>query len=183
MKVALYGGSFNPPHYGHLWLAHWLASARPLGIQRVLVAPTVTHPFKKNLRPYGTRANWVRSHLAGSELDVQLFYAPEELTVDTVRRVMDFPSVSGVVTVLGIDLIQEVDRWEGWDELQRISEILFVGRKGFQVPEGIPFPVVQPDLPQISSTRIRSLVESGDRDELIRWVPAAIVDQILKEQT
>ena len=53
--VAVYGGSFNPPHLGHSLVAAYVLSA--FDIERLLVIPTAAHPFDKQLAPFSDRMN------------------------------------------------------------------------------------------------------------------------------
>src|SRR4051812_6330106 len=55
MRIALFGGSFNPPHVAHqLACAYVLATARP-HVDELWMVPTFKHPFDKQLAPYADR--------------------------------------------------------------------------------------------------------------------------------
>ena len=53
MHVALIGGSFNPPHVGHLLAAHFVRATEP--VDEVWLVPADEHPFGKPLAPFEHR--------------------------------------------------------------------------------------------------------------------------------
>ena len=58
MRVALFGGSFNPPHYGHVLAAHY--ALMRYGVDEVWVLPVLDHPYDKDLAPFEQRLDWCR---------------------------------------------------------------------------------------------------------------------------
>ena len=61
MDVAVYGGSFNPPHIGHAMVAAWLLWTRR--VEEVWLVPAFAHAFDKALRPFAARVEMVEATL------------------------------------------------------------------------------------------------------------------------
>lgn len=178
-KVVFYGGSFDPPHFGHLWLINWIRLA--LEPKEILIAPTVNHPWKPLLRDFNQRARWIQTAL-GTQPGVSVVHAPELFTHETIDRLRRERPHDRFLVVLGSDFIPVLNDWEGWDTLTSIADVLFVARKGSAVPQNFRYPIVCPDLPQISSTQIRKWVATGDSDSLKHYLPNFIVEELLNER-
>jgi nicotinate-nucleotide adenylyltransferase len=179
-KVVFYGGSFDPPHFGHLWLINWIRLA--LEPKEILIAPTVNHPWKPLLRDFNQRARWIQAAL-GEQAGVSVVRAPELFTHHTIARLHRERPHDRFLVVLGSDFIPVLGDWEGWDTLTATADVLFVSRKGSAIPQNFRYPIVCPDLPQISSTQIRKWVATGDSDSLRHYVPNFIVEELLEERS
>ncbi|MCA9572020.1 MAG: nicotinate-nicotinamide nucleotide adenylyltransferase, partial [Myxococcales bacterium] len=59
MRVAVYGGSFDPPHVGHAMVCGWLLWTDR--VDAVWVTPTRAHPFGKDSAPFDARVAWCRA--------------------------------------------------------------------------------------------------------------------------
>jgi nicotinate-nucleotide adenylyltransferase len=178
--VIYYGGSFDPPHYGHLWLIDWLRLA--LDPVEIIVAPTFEHPWKPDLRNYAQRERWMHKAI-GNRPNVRVLFAPEPYTHDTIARLRsgDYRN-DRIQVILGTDIIASLDKWTGFDQLTKIADPIFVARKGVGVPPRFPYAVVHPDLPAISSTQIRKWISEENTESLRHYVPAFIVDELMRER-
>jgi nicotinate-nucleotide adenylyltransferase len=164
MRVALYGGSFNPPHVAHqLVCAYVLATARPL-VERVLMIPTFRHPFGKPLEAFAHRVEMCRiaASLFGGLVEVSRI--EEELggdsyTLTTVKALRERRPGVRLSLVIGADLVAERERWHGWDELKTLIDFIVVGRQGNGDGQGGKAPGIE--LPPISSTEIRARLADG----------------------
>ena len=173
MRVAIYGGSFNPPHLAHqLAITCVLATAR---VDEVWMVPTFKHPFDKALAPFADRARMC-------ELALQPFAAgkvrvdriEEELggdsyTLRTIRALQERHPTNDFAIVIGADLVAERERWHGWPELSRLVPFIVVGRQGAPATGGL-------ELPAISSTLVRERVARGESVDVL--VAAAVVDYV-----
>ena len=140
MKIGLFGGSFDPPHRGHIALAR-LAIAR-LGLDRVLFAPVGIQPLKRD-RPQAPFADRVAmTRLAIDEtpaLELSLIDAPRpdgrpNYTIDTVRafRACLAPS-DEVFCLLGADSFLAIGRWHRAADLLLASDFIVAARPGFDL--------------------------------------------------
>ncbi|MGZ3439562.1 MAG: nicotinate (nicotinamide) nucleotide adenylyltransferase [Polyangia bacterium] len=171
MRVAIYGGSFNPPHVAHqMALAYVLATAH---VDEVWMVPTFKHPFDKQLASFSDRA--MMCELAASPFKaVRVSRVEEELggesfTLRTMRALMERHGDHRFSLVIGSDLLAERERWHGWPELKELVPFIVIGREGSPSVGGIT-------LPQVSSTIVRQRLATGEPVDAL--VASAVVDYI-----
>jgi nicotinate-nucleotide adenylyltransferase len=175
MRIALYGGSFNPPHIAHqLSCAYVLATARPR-VDQIWMIPTYKHPFAKALAPYRHRVEMCRRAAETLGGRVQVSRIEEELggesyTLNTVKALRARHPEHEFALVIGADLVAERERWHGWPELKTLIDFIVVGRQG-QKEAGAAL-----DLPPVSSTEIRAKLGRGENVD--GWMDAGVVDYI-----
>lgn len=163
-SVAVFGGSFNPPHVAHV-LACVLAR-KTGGVDRVLVVPTYRHAFAKALAPYETRVAMCRIAM-GDLPGVEISRAEEELggesrTLRLLEHLVRARPHDTFRLLVGADILLETHKWHRWSDVVALAPPLVLGRAGVVHPEAPP-----PVLPEVSSTTIRELLEArgkGPRD-------------------
>lgn len=172
--VAVFGGSFNPPHVAHL-LAAVLAIATG-GASKVLVVPTFQHPFAKSLAPYAHRVRMCELCMAGHP-QIEVSRVEEELGGEsrTLRLVQHLRATLPDVELrllVGADILLESSKWHGWEAICAVAKPMVLGRVGAVHPEA-PIAV----LPDVSSTRVRQLLAAGDAtpEELTALVPREVL--------
>jgi len=163
--VAIYGGSFNPPHVGHamvtqyvLWMGH--ASA-------VWLLPVHRHAFEgrhdKILAPFEDRVRWCAAMASEIQGDVQ---------VCTVERSLPPPNYTYVTLVhlakqhpqlrfrliIGADSVPHLTEWHRWDDIVDQFDPIVIGRQGHPCPEGVH----TVDMPGVSSTEVRRRLAAGN---------------------
>jgi nicotinate-nucleotide adenylyltransferase len=175
-RIALFGGSFNPPHVAHqLACAYVLSTARPL-VDELWVIPTFKHPFDKQLAPYADRVAMCERAARPFGGRVQVSRIEEELggesyTLRTVQALKERHPDASFALVIGTDLLGELDRWHGWPELERAIEFIVVGRGGYA--ELRPSEVT---LPEVSSSEVRARLQSGAPVDSL--VDAGVLDYV-----
>jgi nicotinate-nucleotide adenylyltransferase len=160
MITAIFGGSFDPPHIGHLLV---MASVLHLGrADEVLVVPCVAHPFGKITAAFEDRLAMVRLLLQGeldgraAACDIEKRRGLSGRTLDTVTALRDeLPGVA-LRLLVGADILAEKDRWHAFDRIERIAPLIVVGREGAPAP-GRELPAVS----TASSTDIRARIRDG----------------------
>lgn len=160
-RVALLGGSFNPPHVAHALLAHSVLAVGD--VEQVWVLPTAQHPFGKDLAPLSHRLAMARlafRHLGDrvsvSELEDRL-PAPS-YTVQTLRAIHAARPGISLLWVAGTDILAELPLWREHEALLEMCELFLVPRPGFD-DEGrarLGFA-----LPDVSSTAVREHLARG----------------------
>ena len=167
-RVAILGGSFNPPHLGHQALCLMVLEAAP--IDELWVLPTYRHFFGKELVDFDHRVDLCRRLVAplgprAQVLEIEREIASEGRMLDTLEELLArFPEHSYRL-VIGADILKETDRWHRWDQVCRIAEPLVFQRHGY--PGGdLPAP------PDISSTEIRERLARGR--SLVPLVPLSV---------
>jgi nicotinate-nucleotide adenylyltransferase len=160
MRVALFGGSFNPPHVAHQLVALYVLETA--GVDELWMIPCFKHPFEKALAPFEDR--YRMCELAAQALgprvkvsDIEARLGGESRTLRTVQALRAGHPDLDLALVIGSDLEGETSTWYGADELRQNVSFIVVGRAGFTGP-GARAAVA---MPAISSTEIRERLQRG----------------------
>ena len=161
-RIALYGGSFDPPHVGHVMAVSWVLSATD--VDAVWLVPCFQHAFGKPLSSFEHRRELCRlavrpftpERVAVSEIEAEL--GGTSRTIDTVHALMAKCPSDRFDLVVGADIFKDSGSWKRFDELQRLCRFFVLGREGYSAPEGV---VTSPTIPDVSSTHVRDAVRSG----------------------
>ncbi len=112
-KIAIYGGSFDPPHKGHKALAENLAKA--CSADKVIIVPTAMSPFKdKSGASAEDRLNMCRLNFSEDLFlvsDVEIQRGGKSYTVDTVSAVKEMYPDSQLYLFMGDDMLLSFHRW------------------------------------------------------------------------
>ena len=132
MRVGLFGGSFNPPHSGHLHVAE-TARIR-LGLDKVVWLVSPQNPLKsaRETVPLSERMALVRELAKGPDMVVSDFETRAGLnwTVDTLRLLKSrYPTVK-FIWVMGSDNLMGFHHWKGWTDIARLMPMAVVARPG-----------------------------------------------------
>ena len=158
MRVAIFGGSFNPPHLAHQMAALYVLETA--AIDELWIVPAFQHPFGKVLAPFAQRLEMCELAAAALGPRVKVSAVERDLGVEsrtlrTVRRLQqDFPG-HAFSLVIGADLLAELPSWQDSAELQRSIPMLVVGREGFEAGDR------RLALPRVSSTEVRAALAAG----------------------
>jgi len=163
MRVAVYGGSFNPPHVAHGMVASWLLETYKA--DEVWLVPVFRHAFEgihsKRLADFSLRVEWCRAlacdedaRIRVSEVEAQL--PVPSFTIDTLDHLSKVHPDHFFRLVVGADVLDQVEKWRDWSGISRRFSPIVVGREGHGEAEGTPL------FPGISSTEIRRRLKSGD---------------------
>jgi nicotinate-nucleotide adenylyltransferase len=128
MKIAILGGSFDPPHIGHLLVAQQVKKL--LNIDQVLLMPTYSHPFQKSLIPAKHRLAMTKllEDLTIKASDFEIAQQGVSYTIDTLKKLTHtFPQHS-FYWISGSDQIQEFPKWKNWQELITTYKIIIYAR-------------------------------------------------------
>ncbi|HWJ56125.1 MAG TPA: nicotinate (nicotinamide) nucleotide adenylyltransferase [Vicinamibacterales bacterium] len=176
MRVALFGGSFNPPHVAHQMVALYVLETAP--VDEVWFVPAYEHAFGKPLAPFADRLSMCELAAAALRPRVRVSAVEGEiggrsLTLRTVRRLSELHPEHTFSLVIGSDLQGDIASWYGGDELQRTVPFIVVGRPGSPSPPG------GVSIPDVSSSAVRAALAAGKSvDEL---VPRAVLDYIVRK--
>jgi nicotinate-nucleotide adenylyltransferase len=163
VKLALLGGSFDPPHLGHLLLA---ASARwLLEPDELWLLPVYNHPFSKPLTPFSDRLEMTRLAAAPLGPGVRALPLEEELasaggggtTVELLRHLQEQKPGWELSWIMGADLAAETSRWADFGEVQRLATVVWFNRQGYPT-----IPGAGPALPDVSGTEIRARLRRNE---------------------
>src|SRR5436190_20938674 len=136
-RIALFGGSFDPVHLGHLLVAQ--AAYEEIQLTRLFFIPAAQSPFKPDSTPAppAARLQMLRLALAGQpnyELDDQeIRRGGVSFTIDTVRHyVATYPNAQ-LFYLIGADHVPQLSKWRGATDLARMVEFVVIPRPG--IPE------------------------------------------------
>lgn len=139
MSIGLLGGSFDPPHEGHLHISE--VALRRLGLSRVWWLVTPGNPLKKR----GPADIGRRMSACEDLIDGQAGIMPTDIetrlgtryTADTLRAMKrTYPGVK-FVWLMGADNLADFHRWEQWVDIFRTVPIAVFARPGHQVKAGL----------------------------------------------
>jgi len=189
MKVGIFGGTFNPPHMGHLIVAESVRSRLDLG--KIIFVPSFISPHKQD-RATATgedRLAMVRLAIGGDSRydvsDLELRRGGVSYTVDTLTEMAKGYPGDDLFFLLGMDNLLEFDTWKDPQRITELATIVVMTRPGFAAPEQPPMEgmmLMYCDVPEIaiSSTAIR---ESVGRGESIRFLlPEAVEEYIYRRR-
>jgi nicotinate-nucleotide adenylyltransferase len=138
VNIALFGGTFDPIHSGHVQAAR--AAARKFGLDRVLFVPTGRPPHKRgdHLTPFTQRFAMTVLACAGDRrLIPSLVEAPTVegkpcYSIDTVRRVRrSLHKNDRLFFLIGVDAFLELPHWKDYRRLLDLVDFIVVSRPGF----------------------------------------------------
>ena len=182
-RVGILGGTFNPPHLGHLVCAS--EAAAQLGLDRVLLTPNGVPPHKE-----AERLELCRLAVAGDErlgvCDVEVVRGGSSYTVDTLRELHERDPEDHLTFILGGDIALGLPAWREPEAVLALATLAIAERSGAARAEVIErlheafagAKIEFFDMPRIdiSSSEIRRRISAG---QPIRYlVPDAVADRI-----
>jgi nicotinate-nucleotide adenylyltransferase len=170
--VAVFGGSFNPPHISHVLAATLVLATE--AVDRLVVVPTYQHPFHKSLATFDDRVRMCELAL-GWLPRVEVSRVEEELggesrTLRTLQHLAGKHPEWKLRFVMGADILVESHKWYGFDQIMALAPPIVLGRAGV-VHRDAPAAV----LPEVSSTDVRTRLAAGEYASLARLVPRAVL--------
>lgn len=186
-RLGVFGGSFNPPHVGHLAVAE--AAAQAAGLDEVLWMPAATPPHKRDdpsLASADDRLAMVRLATQGNTRfrvsDAEVRRDGVSYTVDTLRELHGEIPDAHWHLLIGGDSLDAFASWREPDAIVGLARLIVYARPGAsgQVPEGLaPFvDRVEGPLLDLSSTQLRQRIAAG---RTVRYlVPDAVRDYITR---
>ena len=177
-KIGIFGGSFNPPHLGHIRAAE--AAAGELGLSRVLLVPAFEVPHKQLPTCGATpeqRLAMVKLAAQGHESlevsDIELEMKGQGYTYETLLALEQRCPQAEFTLLLGSDQMRILGQWQNADEILKKARLAVLSRGGRQeqaliaetaaelTKRGARISVVQNPVTEISSTQLRRLLAFG----------------------
>jgi nicotinate-nucleotide adenylyltransferase len=182
-RIGVFGGTFDPPHVGHLVTAVNVRHA--LALDRVLLV-VASQPWQKEgsreISPAEDRFALVAAavaHVEGLEASrIELDRGGRSYTADTLRALTERHPGAHLFTVLGGDAAAGLTTWERYDEVVARSTLVVVERPGSKaaLPDGFRWAHVEVPHLEVSSTDLRArFVDGRPLDYLI---PRGVIAEI-----
>jgi len=183
-RIGLFGGSFNPPHNGHVAAAQY--AFRSLKLDMLLVIPTSLPPHKDLAKGSPSSAHRYRmTELAfeGMEnvevLDIELRRSGRSYTADTLKEIRRIYPLAEIFLIVGADMFLTIQDWYRPDEIFRTCTICALCRQRGQLAEllehrdflagkfGADCIVLENREVEVSSTEVRKAIMSNGNTDLI----------------
>lgn len=185
MKIGVFGGTFNPPHNGHVRLAK--AAADELKLDKLLVIPSCIPPHKIAAKLADGQERLEMCRLAFS-CDPRFEVSPMELergsrsyTVETLRELKALYPDSELYFIVGSDMLESFDKWYLWQEILSLSVLCAASREEGYSPDLSRFgklaeriKIITLDPLEVSSTQIRNSADEVSPELLDPKVAAYI---------
>jgi nicotinate-nucleotide adenylyltransferase len=141
MRIALFGGTFDPPHNGHIAIAK--AAADAFALDEVLFAPTGLQPLKLDAAPmpFSTRIALVAAacssdrRFAVSTIDAPRADLAPNYTVDTLAALHSLMPADTLFNLVGADSFLNLRHWREPARLLELAEWIVVTRPGYSLSE------------------------------------------------
>ena len=196
MRIGVFGGSFDPIHYGHIRPVR--AARRRLGLERVLYLPTASPPHKpgRQFAPAWSRFAMVELALLGEEgmqaSPLELTPGGPAYTVDSLARLAREHPDDELWLIVGDDSFAQLPTWKSWRRLTRLARLAVLVRpsekrrlqEGWseelrRLAAGDRVRFVDNRPVRVSSTRLREILAAGE-EVPPRTVPRSVLQYIRK---
>lgn len=164
-KVGIMGGTFDPPHLGHLLIANDVQHA--LSLDEVWFMPNHIPPHKQrdSITNTGLRLEMLEAAIGDQpSFHVQTIELEREgpsYTYDTILLLKESHPTVDFHFIIGADMVEYLPKWHKIEELVNLVKFIGVKRPGYSIETA--FPVIEVETPQfeVSSTLIRQRVKDG----------------------
>ena len=190
-RAGVLGGTFDPPHIGHLWLASLAADA--LSLDRVLFMPAAQPPHKDRDVAGSAEDRLEMTRVAIAD-DARLALSTIEMerpgpsyTVDSISQLLDERAGDTLILLMAADSLAQIDSWREPDRLLQLVEWGIGPRPGSSMPDAAQLAarfgnaagrihLLDGPALAVSSTAIRSRVAAG---RTIRYLVPRAVEELI----
>lgn len=190
-RIAIYGGTFDPIHVGHLEIGRRISQL--FAIDQFLFVPARQAPHKQD-REVSSGLHRHAMLVLATQNDPGLCVSTFELdgpgrqyTVDTLTHYRgQFGESAELFFVMGADSWTEITTWRQWERLTTLANLIVVTRPGFEVetPEQEPGKkqvfVSDAVMIDVSATEVRRSAREGEEEKLNKFVPLEVANYIRK---
>ncbi|MBK7394688.1 MAG: nicotinate (nicotinamide) nucleotide adenylyltransferase [Chloracidobacterium sp.] len=136
-RIAFYGGSFDPPHRGHLAIADALVDR--FGLDAFVFIPAFHAPHKARLKPTSAYDRYTMLCLATqnsanitvSQFEIEMPERP--YSVETLSRILEQMPDDEIYFVIGADSWRDILTWREWEKVMTMVNIIVVTRPGVEI--------------------------------------------------
>lgn len=183
-KVGILGGTFNPPHIGHLIIANEVLHT--LNLDEVRLMPNATPPHKEIQNRVTANQRMTMVELSIQEVpmlkieSIEIEQGGTSYTFDTIELLRKREPQTDFYFIIGGDQVEELPKWYRIEELIQNVHLVGVPRPNKLLETAYPIVII--DIPQIdlSSTTIRNRIANGETTQFL--ISDAVRDFIRKEK-
>jgi len=179
-KIAIYGGTFDPIHHGHLIVAR--EARERLGADEVIFIPARVSPLRKaapiardEIRLLMIQAA-IENEPGFAVDDCELRRPPPSFTIDTVEQIKRRAGDATIYCLIGEDNVDKLTKWRRFSDLEKMVRFVVLDRTG-QRPSHV-YPVIRRKI-DISATEIRKRVATG---RSIQYFVPPTVEEIIRRE-
>ena len=157
MKVAIYGGSFDPPHLGHYNLV--LKAIQDLEIDKLIVLPNFQNPWKEKTKFSPQKRFSLLQKLFSKfpKVEISSFEIDNGYPTKTIESVQYFSKLySKIYLIIGADNLAKLELWDDYQEI--ITKVEFVVAKRGNIKIDKKYKIIDIDF-EISSTDLRKSLD------------------------
>ena len=136
MKICLFGGTFDPPHIGHLLISQTICEVEEF--DKILFIPAYNPPHKKDISPIDHRVEMVKLSISGNpkfELsDIEIKREGISYTIDTIRALKKEMNLTRENTyyLMGSDSLLDFHNWREPEAILNECQVIVAIRPGFR---------------------------------------------------
>jgi len=183
-KIAIFGGTFNPFHNGHLAIVKSIIESKLVDELWLLVTPLNPWKMTHNLLSNEIRLKMVTDAVSDiprvKVSDYELKLPIPSYTSDTLKNIVaDYP-LYDFVLVIGADNWMDFDKWHNYKYIMENHDIIVYPRANCTIPNAVKgIKILDCPLVDISSTEIVRMIEEGESIENL--VPPSVAETIREE--
>ena len=184
MRTGVFGGTFDPPHIGHLIAAQDAFQA--LKLDRLLFVPAAEPPHKRSraLTPAPVRVELLEAAIGSDrrfEISrLELERSGPSYTVDTLRQLHAQSADQELYLLIGADQVRELPTWREPQEIARLARIVLLARAGVEfLAEPMVSREVRVTRVDVSASEIRERVAAG---KSVRYLVTPAVETLIKQR-
>jgi nicotinate-nucleotide adenylyltransferase len=169
-RIALYGGTFDPVHAGHLAVARGLLKL--FALDRVLFIPAHVAPHKREARPAPASQRYAMLVLATQD-EPQLCVSTVEIdaperpyTVDTLARMQaELGSDAQLFFIMGADSWMEITTWREWEQVLALTSHIVVTRPGYELSAAHVTPAIRERIVDLRGADQEKIAREVDKSD------------------
>lgn len=142
MKIGIFGGSFNPPHNGHI--NNIQTVAKKVGLDKVHIIPAAQNPLKTPVEGPTPEQRLELTKLAFEQYGDQYFVDDQEIkrggksyTIDTINQLRKEYDAQDLFLVVGADSFEEIGAWKDSQKILSETNLIVTTRPGYDIPESL----------------------------------------------
>ena len=132
-SVGILGGSFDPPHKGHLTISK--IAIKKVKLDRVLWAVTNKNPFKKN--PFYSLSQRIKlaKKTTKDTRNIQIVHLDKIIkssrTINMINYLIKKKEIKNIFFIIGSDNLITLHKWKSWKKIVKLSKLIVFSRKGY----------------------------------------------------
>ena len=172
MKVAFFGGSFDPPHIGHQAIVD--EALKSLHVDKLFIVPTFLNPFKKEFfASCETRLEWLKKVFTCKEVEIVDFEIKQKravASIETIEYLKNKYDLKKIYLIIGADNLLTLESWHRYSELKNMVEFVIATRDEIVLSKELKKLQINA---KISSSKLRSNMSKS-------FLPHKIADEVIE---